>query len=276
MSHYNYSVVVCGCTKNSGSYIQRHLAIVYALKEEFREFQLVIYENDSLDHTLEELNEFQQLHPNDVHVISEKNISVTYQFNEQNDMRTQALAHGRNKLLNYVENQYHEYDLMIMVDLDDVIRTLHPKQLRHIFALNYDSWDALFANCVCRYYDIWALRISRHLWNPLLHGRLWAHCIDYDCWEMAKLYKDVRQFVYQHQITIPVQLPLIPVTSAFGGFGIYKINHIKDCFYKSIDQHHKSRCEHVLFHEEMINKHDAKLFILPSLLMNCAFEHLGL
>ena len=163
---------------------------------------------------------------------------------------------------------------MMMVDLDDVIRTFHPTQLRHVFSIPYESWDALFANCVCRYYDIWALRISKEQWNPQLHGRLWKHCVDYDCWEMAKTYKDVRQFVYHHQVMIPVQCPLIPVTSAFGGLGIYKINKTKNCFYTSKDNG-KSRCEHVAFHQQMIDKNNANLFILPSLLLNCAFEHLG-
>jgi hypothetical protein len=271
---YNFSIVVCGCTKNSGHYIRHHLQLLYALKEEFQQFQMIIYENDSIDNTCEQLLSFRDEHKEDVKIISETNISMKYNFDDHYDMRTQSLAHGRNKLLNYIHNQYSNYNLMMMVDLDNIISTFQPKQLRHVFYLPYESWDALFANCVCRYYDIWALRITPEQWNPQLHGRLWNHCIDYDCWEMAKVQKDVRRCVYQHQVTIPVQIPMIPVTSAFGGMGIYKINKTKDCFYSSKDNG-ISRCEHVRFHQGMIEQNKAQLFILPSLLVNCAFEHLG-
>ena len=97
---YNFSVVVCGCTKNSGHYIYQHLEIIYQLKQVFQQFHLVLYENDSMDNTYDQLIAFQNEHKDDVKVISEKKIAMTYAFDETYDMRTQALAHGRNKLLN--------------------------------------------------------------------------------------------------------------------------------------------------------------------------------
>jgi hypothetical protein len=149
---------------------------------------------------------------------------------------------------------------MIMVDLDDVIATFKPSQIKYLF--EHTEWDALFANCLGKYYDIWALRIEREKWTPLCPFQV----IDYDCWEAAQKYR-TRKVVSQHQISIPVSAPLIPVNSAFGGFGIYKVKKINGR-YSGFDG--RIRCEHVEFHKGM-----KRLFICPKFLVNKQSEHIA-
>ena len=241
------SVIVCGCTKNSARYIYKHLQLLYDMSPLFERFKMLIYENDSTDNTVEILEEFKKTHPLFDYISENVRIS----------MRTEILAHGRNTLLRYVQG----YEYMIMTDLDDVIATFKPSQIKYLFEPTYGDWDGLFANCLGKYYDIWALRIERDKWTKLCPFQV----IDFDCWEKAQEYR-TKQVISQYQITIPTSAPLIPVNSAFGGFGIYKVNKING-IYKGFDT--KPRCEHVAFHKGM-----SRLFICPKFLVNKQNEHI--
>jgi hypothetical protein len=239
------SVIVCGCTKNSSGYIHKHLQLLYDMAPLFKTFKMLIYENDSTDNTVEILEHFKQTHPFFDYISENLQLSI----------RTEVLAHGRNTLLGHIQ----EFEYMIMVDLDDVIATFKPSQIKYLF--EHSEWDALFANCLGKYYDIWALRIERDKWTPLCPFQV----IDYDCWEAAQKYR-TRQVISQHQISIPVSEPLIPVNSAFGGFGIYKVNKINGRY----NGFNGMRCEHVEFHKGM-----KRLFICPKFLVNKQSEHIA-
>jgi len=255
--------IVCGCTKNSAAYIETHLSLLYSMSPLFEKFKMMIYENDSTDHTKEILENFKKTHILFDYV--SENISGTINGTSCTNekiipCRTQVLAHGRNTLLNYIS----EYEYMIMVDLDDVISTFKPSQLKYLF--QETGWDALFANCIGKYYDIWALRIKEK--TPECPFQL----IDYDCWEMAQYTSN--KIVSQHQIQIPITNPLIPVHSAFGGFGIYKVSTIKKAKSKYIGvKGNRMICEHVEFHNAL-KKHGARLFICPKFLVNKQDEHI--
>jgi len=241
--------IVCGCTKNSSAYIEKHLSLLYSMSPLFENFKMMIYENDSTDNTKEILEEFKKTH-------------ILFDFVSEHvnsNIRTQVLAHGRNALLKHISG----YEYMIMVDLDDVIATFKPSQLKYLF--EQTGWDGLFANCLGKYYDIWALRINRETWTPDCPFQV----IDYDCWEMAQQYKSKR-VVSQHQIQIPIR-GLIQVDSAFGGFGIYKVSAIKKSKAKySGIKNGRIICEHVPFHNEL----KGRLFICPKFLVNKQEAHI--
>mgnify|MGYP001280672112 CR=1 FL=1 len=69
---YPYKAVICGCTKNSASYIYRNLENLYAIKPLFSLCHFVLYENDSHDDTVSTLQRFKENH-SDFAYISEKN-----------------------------------------------------------------------------------------------------------------------------------------------------------------------------------------------------------
>jgi hypothetical protein len=142
-----------------------------------------------------------------------------------------------------------------MLDLDGVNRDLKPKCIETMW--KFEAWDAAFANQPLRYYDIWALR-----------AKGWSES---DCW---KEYQDLLQTLPEREAkkiavtskmkSISEKSKPIPVDSAFGGLGIYRIQAFLDGEYLGMDSSGNEICEHVHFHQKLVSK-GHKLFIMPSL-----------
>ena len=279
MTH-ELNVVICGCTINSASYIRKHLEHLYVLNGLFKTVDIVLYENDSSDNTVEVLKDLEK--EGKIKLITERNIKATLRA------RTAIIAHGRNKLVNYV-NSCDKYDFMIMIDLDTVLSQSVKGSIENAFKFNTDDWDVLLGNCQKRYYDIWALRINKTQWTAL-HQSIWQWCLDYDCWDMIihrrQQGKDERLLHTRgYQKCIPSHFPLIPVESGFNGIGIYKTSVIKNCSYNGFASKCTCinyevsgkciavQCEHVPFHNMIRNKNKGRLFICPALLVHDQQEH---
>lgn len=274
------SVAVCGCTINSANYISKHLKYIFELSVLFKNLDIIIYENDSQDSTVEVLKTLEK--EDKIKLITEKNIATTLKY------RTAIIAHGRNKLVNYVTNG--NYDYMIMIDLDTILSEPIINSIKNAFKFDCTKWDVLTGNSPTTYYDIWALRINRNQWTSN-HSKIWKLCLDYDIWDMIghrkQMEKNEKLFhTKTYQKHIPSSSPLIAVTSAFNGIGIYKVDIIKNCVYNGFPSNcsclqYKVRghcigtaCEHVAFHADIINKNNGRIFICPSLLTVDHQEHL--
>jgi hypothetical protein len=107
---------------------------------------------------------------------------------------------------------------------------------------------------------------------------------------------DARQgFVLNKQFTLPFNpRALVPVESAFGGLGLYRLSKTRECRYVGLTEECSCKgvldfgsgllpsnnpcapetCEHVAFHRDMILKHDAKMFIHSQILVKTQQEHL--
>jgi hypothetical protein len=265
------SIVVCGCTKNSGKYISDNLTRLYGIGDLFSDFHMVVYENDSSDTTTTVLADFKNTHAN-FHYITETGVVPTDPTKQH---RPQIIAHGRNTLLRYLETTDRAFDYTIMVDLDSVISEFVPSQMGSLFAHPTELWDGLTANCRDRYYDIWALRISKEVWSDVIHAPLWREPIPYDCWVEANRARDSRKFVRDNQIAIPdTSLRLIPVESSFGGFAVYRSAAIRGCRYSAIVDGVLT-CEHVAFHRDMRTRNAAKLAICPGFVVAAQPEHMN-
>ena len=265
----NYKIVIAGCTKNSASYISEHLSRLVEIGKLFQTYNILIYENDSTDNTCEFLRSFKKDNTN-FDFIHEENV-IERLKHRTHHIRAQTIAHGRNRLLKVVSHLYSNYDFMIMLDLDNVLDRFKPKHVFNIF--NYGNvWDVLTANCINKYYDIWALRIPSTVWNQSIHGKIWNKPLAHDCWTQMVDNIQPRECVKNYQKLIPLKFPLIETESSFGGLGIYKISAIKGCSYDSFDNN-IPQCEHVGFHKAIV-RNGGRIFICPTLLINCPVEHL--
>jgi len=259
---YSYKVVICGCTKNSEQYIEKHLELLYGLGSIFEKCNIIVYENDSEDETKEKLKSFKRTHTS-FEFISENGIANKLKH------RPLIIAHSRNTLMKYIDERYNNYDMIIMVDLDKVICKFNINVITNTLDhYKYDSWDVLTGNCDGKYYDIWALRICQDMWDIRIHQSLWKNGpIDYDCWLPETGDKNPQYFVYDNQVHIPTDYPLIPVNSAFNGIGIYKMKAVKNCRYSAIDDKGIITCEHVSFHKKIKELNNGRIFICPKLLI---------
>jgi hypothetical protein len=257
-------IIICGCTKNSGSYLQSRIDLLHQIGTQFLKYNILIYENDSTDNTVYILNRNKS---SAFDFITETNVLNKIQYPTLNQ-RVQILAHGRNTLLNVVKTKYASYDLMIMIDLDNVLENFNPKTILNAFKYG-DDWAALTANCIGKYYDIWALRIHSNIWNPVIHNLLWTEPLEHDCWFQIKNNIHPQICIKSYQSIIPIKMPLIPTTSSFGGLGIYKIKNIMNSSYKCFNNSF-IECEHISFHKSI----SGKMYICPSLLVHSPTEHI--
>jgi hypothetical protein len=220
--------------------------------KQFKNYKILIYENDSKDFTRKKLIENKKDH---YHYIFEDNITI--------ENRTERIAYCRNKLLSYINKSCMDYDYLLMVDLDDILASGKLiETINTCFLYKPEQWDAMFANCSDKYYDIFALRKKKYLtsccWNDT--NTLKLQGIDHN----TAYNKCIAKYI----INYPTDKKLIPVISAFGGAGLYKLTSIGDSTYIGIEPKHinKQICEHVPFNISLINK-GCKLYINPKMII---------
>jgi glycosyltransferase involved in cell wall biosynthesis len=278
--------VIVGCARNIATQLPKTLDKIEAIRAYWSskyasETAVVLAENGSIDGTKAVLATYQAIHPF-THVLT---LDASANAIKQ---RTERLAFVRNALLDYVHGhtEYHTYEYLLAVDMDGTLDNFDPASLDNAFQPSIPNWDALFANNDGPYYDIWALRNS-------------ATGPAFDCWDMYRhlilqLGLTPQQAkpacITQFQRRIPRTAAPIPVESAFGGLGLYRLAATVGCRYDGLTRfcsaaavgipHNKQigcrmdTCEHVAFHEAMRTRHGAKLFIHPGIVVRTQMEHI--
>ena len=214
------------------------------LKSLFKSSKIIIYENDSKDNTLNILKDWEK--EKLIYLITEKDVKGT---------RTERLAYARNLLYN--EAMKHTFDLLIVIDLDNVIYKLTKESIFSCFNLK-QNWAMLGANQIYKYYDLWALRTYDD-WMP------------FDCWyctqsNKPEKYTSIEYCIYSRYKKIPTYVKPIKVKSCFGGAAIYKRKYLDNCSYGTgnqlINGKIYEKCEHVDFNNSILNN-GGKIYINP-------------
>jgi glycosyltransferase involved in cell wall biosynthesis len=196
------SVVIVGCARNIASKLDKTIEIIKMIKNCFIDYQIIIYENDSTDDTLDKLNKWSK-EDNKVEIITEKNVP---------GLRTQRLSHARNTLMKKALT--HNSEFIVSMDLDLVNHNLTKESFMSSFLTDID-WAAIFANQSEKYYDLWALR-SIDNW------------LNFDCIKCLHKTKDDDYCRGSRIKKINSNEKPIEVLSAFGGLGIYKTKYLKN------------------------------------------------
>ena len=239
-----YDVVIVGCARDIEKYLENTKQKLQMLKSLFRNTKIIIYENDSIDKTLDILKDWER--ENFIQLITEKNVK---------GIRTERLAFARNILYN--EAMKHNFDLYIVIDLDNVIQDLSKESIMSCFNLKED-WAMVGANQKDIYYDMFALRTIDD-WMPFD----FLYCINIEI-KTQKYCLDDRYKI------IPQNTQPIEVLSCFGGVGIYKRKYLDNCFYGygfQMDNNNEKiqACEHVDFNK-CIKYNGGKIYINPNLI----------
>ncbi len=243
----SYNVVIVGCARNIRKHLLNTRQKLEMISSLFNSATIIIYENDSTDNTLNLLRIWEKEHF--IQLITEKNIR---------GRRTEILAHGRNLL--YKKAMTLNFDLLIVVDLDDIINGLTKEGILSCFKTDI-NWAAIGGNSINNYYDLWALRTYDD-WMP------------FDCWYSYHIEKkDINYSVNNRFKNIPTSTPPIKVESCFNGICIYKRKYLDNCSYgngKYPELNNKKiieKCEHVEFNN-CILKNGGEIYINPKMIVS--------
>ena len=218
----------------------------------FNKYECVVFENDSSDNTRNLLEN------NNIHLVpckensqcKLKKASAVKSGTFSTD-RMKKMTDYRNRLLEYINDNFSEYDCVCFLDLD-LDGPIDIRGVAHSFGL-YNTWDSISAHGlngmtltlgIPIYYDILAYKDDQYDINnskldllPILLK--------------TNSYK-VGDFPYK-------------VKSGFCGMAFYKMNVIKNIDYVPKDGNYT--CEHVSFHKNMIDGGFDKIYINPNMLV---------
>ena len=237
----NKHIIINGVCRNISKYIFNSFHKFIYLTQYFYKCSIIIYENDSTDDTLKLLNDYKNKFNNiNIIILSEKNI---------NGSITQRISHARNSILKYIDTNKLNPDYLITLDMDDILLDFKCDSILYPFEENI-KWSMFGGNSEI-YYDMWALRTLKEPYK--------------DFWKDKKINNKIIvpiDKILESYFKISKDSKPLPVFSCFNGIGIYKYKDIINCYYNG-----DNTCEHIQFHQSMIKKNNAKLFIHPKLIV---------
>ena len=258
------SAVIIGCAKDISGSLSKTIEKLDMISNLFEEYKIIIYENDSKDDTLKQLQDWQSTN-NNIEIISETNVMNKLSIDPKSIPpgwvgKTIPLAHGRNILMKRALEYNYEY--IIVVDLDNAIELITEEYFLSSFDEDkFINWACIGSNSTNKYYDLWALRT-------------------YDDWCPRDVHKCVRDgdgtgydCVDKRYIHIDENSKPIKVKSCFGGLAIYKTKYIKDSQYNGLNKEDNIiMCEHVSFNLNILDKNpDVCIYINPKMISTSGY-----
>jgi glycosyltransferase involved in cell wall biosynthesis len=249
------NVVFVGPVRNCSKFLDKVFLNIERIGGLFKSYSCVFVESDSVDNSLDILNEYSLTNKN-IHVITLGNLEPRIQS------RTQRIGVARNVGIQYCEDNNlldsHEYYIQLCVD-DVNAEPIYLSGIESCFSYDLNSWDGMTAN-QNTYYDLWTLRKDGWL--------------NYDCWyELATThqnypsYEDAKEFLINSKfIKVPKDSELIEVDSAHGGLSIYKSSIARGCRYKGYNEITNFEESDILEFCRNIKAKNGKIFINPKLL----------
>ena len=240
-----HKVVFVGIARDNAQDLKILRQDVDKIGKYFKDYKGIFFENDSKDKTKQILKEWSQ---------DNKNMKIISQdFHNKKRPNILFLANAHNQYLNelMLNPEYKDFNIVIALDMD----MKYGFDFRGIMdsMSKFNQWDAVCANGLQSkdsMYDAFAFRNKQ-----FPHTRFNVPEGENVCWN--KIVPQIQKLYY------PVNHDLVPVFSCFNGLAIYKKDALENCKYDSI----KEDCEHVLLHDCMRKKNNAKIFLNPSMVV---------
>ncbi len=250
------SIAFAGCARDCAPFLPGVLANLEQLAQAAARSAFVFAENGSRDSTRADLQRWLGERA-DAHLLHPDGAD------SRSPERTVRIAAARNACLAAIESgPRRDFAFLVMLDFDEVNQApIALDGLRAALDFLEESPDraAVFACSAPRYYDVWALRHPD--WCP---GDVWQEVTSSGDGSYAAR---VERFVHARQREIAAEAPPIPVLSAFGGLGIYRLAATRGLRYCGLDDAGRACCEHVAFNAAVARA--GALHIFPAL-RNCA------
>ena len=237
-------IVITGLCRDIETNISKNIFISQCIAKYFKEYKIVLYENDSKDNTRNIIKEMAKIDPNIILIECDvkdciMNSVYLHEIGSLSKERIHKMAGLRNKYLSFIKENLADYDYMMVVDFDiqgstninGIMNTIGREIATPwggVCTMGIHPMPGTFGN-INYPYDVLALIIHKSQLN--YSGRF----------NIAT--NTVYQYIYNNYYT-----DLIPVHSAFGGMAIYNMNSIKDIWYNS-----DYVCEHIGFNLQIKN-----------------------
>ena len=258
--------VICLSIYNNEFGLPYCLNNIAKLAQCFDKLHVVAFYDESNDHSLHILDDFNLHNPINLTIIVNNNAKLAE--------RTANIAFARNALLDYTRMRFGDYDYFMMMDTNDYscIGDIQVDVFKDAIDKR-DLWDALSFDRDAGYYDTWALSFDPFIYS-FFHLEDWNNVVE-------KMRIAFNSLLHDYKTNHPDKL--IPVYSAFNGFAIYKTSKFLNCSYSSnidldmfpddsinkqielmnipVVTHLNNDCEHRKFHLEAIKKNGAKIRI---------------
>lgn len=187
-----HKVIFAGITRDNALKISPVIKHIEHIGENyFKDYRVVLFENDSTDGTKFLLNLWQKNNKN-VKVISKN-------FNNKKRPSLNFLSYARNQYLKEIRSkEYKDFDIVIILDMD-FNNGIDVRGVADSFS-KISEWDVVCSNGVRK------------------------------CGIMRDLFAFKVDDIHKKDI-YPVRSNLVPVHSCFGGMAIYKKKFLSNCYY---------------------------------------------
>ena len=239
-------IVICGTARNIEHKIEKSIDTISKAFCSFADVAMIICESHSDDGTRRKLETLQSQYKNLI-IVSDNSLAHAF--------RTVRIAAARNRLKAEVMKHFSNFHYVAMADLDGVNQDLTKRRVESCW--RYQGWDVATANQPLRYYDIAALRAPN--WAP---GDSWQEFLTLKANLSHK--KALKIAIKSKEKSISPKSNPIDVISAFGGLAIYRMSAFAQGSYHGLDKSGNETCEHVSFHQDLVNG-GFKIKIIPSL-----------
>jgi glycosyltransferase involved in cell wall biosynthesis len=232
------TAVISGLARNVAEILPVTIARIERIGESFGDYRVVIYENDSHDETRSLLLAWAKRNPR-VRVIVET-IGDPVNPCARCLQRAARMANYRNRCLDVIREEFADFDYALMLDTD-LKGGWSYDGIANTFG--HDHWDFVGSN------GIIFKRVGRELNVPIQYDA-WAFRWDENFSALPTASVNVLRWQRGQ--------PLVPVTSCFGGLGIYRMTALLSARYSGWDS------EHIPLHQAMRKKGFNRMFINPS------------
>lgn len=249
----NSKIAICCLVRNNSNIFEKTKARIEYIAQHFKEYKIIIFENDSTDNSRELGKNWSNINNNVIlldccHLQNcdcKLKTKKGYEYGTFSSERFGKMSLYRQEYLNYVLYNLNHYDYMLVIDFD----LDGNANLDGLFdSLNKSDWGGIFCNGqIPLYGTLGTQTITYDSLATVFIEEDYNTIIDYN---IFKKYLDMNTKIDQEKNHF------IEVKSAFNGYGIYKIKSLSDCSYIGND----NMCEHINLAKCLHDKGE-KLFV---------------
>jgi hypothetical protein len=273
----NDSIIIAGLARNSSNVIEKQIKVAQKLGRFFKEYKIVIFENDSEDGTREIIKKLSKEDEN-IHLINcdpyshdcKLNESILYDMGCFSRYRIDKMATFRNKYMDYIEEHFSDYQYLLVQDFDiegvlnipDILNVLNSSEDElGNDKLPSEEWSALAFNG-----------------RSPLPSSLGSITMMYDAMAYCRTKEDLIQSKNKNDGILDLSFKVLDglrinftdkplkVYSAFNGACLYKLKDVVDKRYQL-----GWSCEHNSLHSQLIDE-GKNIFIHPDLKIYVGFQ----